>query len=257
MIHNEDHFNQLITDALEQDFSGWDFSYLHGRRSTEDVPWDYAEEVRQEMNQASTMLDMGTGGGEFLASLTPLPEKICATEGWALNLPIAKKRLEPLGVKVYAIEDKHNLPFEANTFDLIINRHEAFRGDDVYRMLKPGGVFITQSVGGANNIRLNELLAAPPPEFRDWSLEGAVRQLQEAGLEIMRTEESFPEERYLDIGAIVFNLKVIKWQIEDFSVEKYRQQLGKIHNMIERDGYLAISAHRFFIKARKSRDSTT
>lgn len=28
------------------------------------------------------MLDMGTGGGEFLAMLRPFPKKVCATEGY-------------------------------------------------------------------------------------------------------------------------------------------------------------------------------
>lgn len=254
MIHNEDRFNQLIIDAQKQEFSGWDFSYLDGRRTIEDLPWDYAQEVRQEMKRASAMLDMGTGGGEFLATLAPFPEKTIATEAWAVNIPIARERLQPLGVKVQAIgmDDKHNLPFEDNSFDLIINRHEAFSGADVARMLKPDAIFITQQVGGMNNIRFNELLDAPLPEFYEVSLEAAVRELKEAGLEIMRMEECFPEERYLDIGAVVFQLVVIKWQIEDFSVEKYRQQLGKIHNMIERDGYLAIKSHRFLIKARKN-----
>lgn len=251
MIHNEDRFNQLIADALAQGFSGWGFSYLDGRHSTEDLPWDYEEKVHQEMPHAHTMLDMGTGGGEFLASLAPLPKKTYATEGWEVNVPIAQERLKPYGVKVYAVEDKHNLPFENNTFDLVINRHETLDGEDIHRILKPDGIFITQQVGGANNIRFNELLDAPSPEFDDVLLENSVQQLTDAGLEIIQTEESFPEERYLDIGAVVFYLSVIKWQIEDFGVQKYHQQLGKIHNMIEQDGYLATSAHRFFIKAQK------
>jgi len=251
MITNEDRFNQLIADALAQDFSGWDFSYLDGRFSTEDLPWSYEDEVRQHLPHIHTMLDMGTGGGEFLESLAPLPKKTYATEGWSPNVPVAQERLKPYGVTVYAVDDKHNLPFEENTFDLIINRHDSFDGADIYRVLKPTGIFITQQVGGANNIRFNELLDAPSPEFDDVLLENTVQELRDAGLEIIQTFEAYPEERYFDIGAVVFHLNVIKWQIEDFSIEKYHQQLGKIHNMIEQDGYLATLAHRFFIKAQK------
>lgn len=205
------------------------------------------------MKHSKAMLDMGTGGGEFLASLAPFPEKIYATEAWSLNVPIAKECLEPLGAEVYAIEDKHHLPFDDNSFDLIINRHEAFLASDIYRMLKPDGFFIAQMVGGLNNIRFNELLSAPSPEFDDVLLDETTRQLREAGLDIVHTEECFPEERYFDIGAVVFQLEVIKWQIEDFTVEKYRSALGEIHNMIEQDGYLPTLAHRIFIKAQKKR----
>jgi SAM-dependent methyltransferase len=226
MIKNVDRFNELITEALAQEFSGWSFSYLDGRHSTEDVPWDYANEVRQLIPDAQSMLDMGTGGGEFLESLSPLPENTVATEGWDVNIPIAQKRLDPYGVKVYAVDDKHNLPFEDNIFDLVINRHSALIATDIYHVLKTDGILITQQVGGLNNIRLNELLDAPSPVYGDILLENTIQQLTDAGFDIIHAEESFPEERYLDIGAVVFYLSVIQWQIDDFSVEKYRQQLG-------------------------------
>lgn len=40
---------------------------------------------------------MGTGGGEFLAGLQPLPPHTCATEGYPPNIPIAQQRLKRLG----------------------------------------------------------------------------------------------------------------------------------------------------------------
>jgi len=251
MIANEDRFNHLIADALAQEFSGWSFSYLDGRHSTQDLPWDYENEVRQLIPRANSMLDIGTGGGELLASFAPLPQYTVATEGWDANVPIAQDRLKPFGVTVYAVDDHHNLPFENNTFDLIINRHAALNAPDIYRVLKPNGIFVTQQVGGRNNIRLNELLDASSPEFDYILLDSSVQQLTDEGLDIIHTHESFPEERYFDIGAVVFYLSVIQWQIEDFSLEKYRQQLGMIHNMIEQDGYLTTLAHRFYIQAQK------
>ena len=251
MIQKEDRFHQLIADALAQEFSGWSFSYLEGRHSSEDLTWDYTKEVRKLIPDAQTMLDMSTGGGEFLASLAPLPEKTYATEAWEVNVPIARENLKQYGVKVYTVEDQHNLPFEDNTFDLIINRHGSLNVPDIYRTLKPKGIFITQQVGGANNIHLNELLDAPPPVYGDERLDKRVQELTVAGFDLIQVEEAFPEERYFDIGALVFYLSVIQWQIEDFTTEKYRQQLGKIHNMIEQDGFLATLAHRFFIKAQK------
>ena len=57
------------------------------------------------MRDAATMLDMGTGGGEFLFSLHPLPKTVYATEGYKPNVPIARQRLEPLGVKVVYFEE--------------------------------------------------------------------------------------------------------------------------------------------------------
>jgi protein-L-isoaspartate O-methyltransferase len=86
------------------------------------------------MKKAESMLDMGTGGGERLASLQPLPKVTYATEAYAPNVPIARKRLEPLGVKVVQIMSDDNLPFANKTFDLIINHHEAYSVKEVYRI---------------------------------------------------------------------------------------------------------------------------
>ena len=83
-------------------FEGWDFSYLESTNRMQEFPlsWNYRHEVKKRMNRCSSLLDMGTGGGEFLSSLAPLPKIVCATEGYEPNIPIARKELEPLGVKV-------------------------------------------------------------------------------------------------------------------------------------------------------------
>ena len=94
-----------------------------------------------KIRNVESLLDMGTGGGEFLSLLQPLPPNTYATEGYAPNVPIAKERLESLGVKVYAIiddDENANLPFEDNQFDLIINKHESYTPNEIFRILKGG-----------------------------------------------------------------------------------------------------------------------
>ena len=61
-----------------------------------------------------------------MSSLSPLPKCTCVTEGYEPNIIIAKKRLEPLGVKVYRVDNDESLPFNDETFDLVINRHESY-----------------------------------------------------------------------------------------------------------------------------------
>jgi hypothetical protein len=36
-------FDQLADEALAQDFSGWDFSWLHGRWHEEEPSWNYRQ----------------------------------------------------------------------------------------------------------------------------------------------------------------------------------------------------------------------
>ena len=84
---------------------------------------------------------MGTGGGEFLAMLPSRPAITCATESYPPNILVARKRLEPLGVKMVAFEDDQDLPLPDEAFELVINRHESFWLPEVYRILQPGAFF--------------------------------------------------------------------------------------------------------------------
>lgn len=48
---------------------GWDFGALHGRVLEEPLPWDYRAFVMHQLSPEARLLDMGTGGGEFLLTL--------------------------------------------------------------------------------------------------------------------------------------------------------------------------------------------
>lgn len=245
-------FDYLISEANEK-FEGWDFSYIEstGRMREFPLSWNYRNKVMAGLLRASSLLDMGTGGGEFLSSLSPLPEYTCATEGYEPNISIAEKRLKPLGVKVYRVCDDECLPFPDRTFNLVINRHESYSEKEVARILKDHGTFITQQVGGLNDREINELLGAPRSKYYDWNLEIAVRRLKEAGLKIAEQKEDIVKTRFYDIGAIVFYLKAIPWQVPGFTVEKYFERLKEIDSQIQKAGYIDFTCHRFLVIANK------
>ncbi len=252
IFKNHELFDFLISEA-EQNFEGWDFSYIESTRRMHEFPlsWNYRNKVKERMRGISSMLDMGTGGGELLSSLSPFPEYTCATEGYEPNIAIASKRLEPLGVKVCRVDDDESLPFEDETFDLVINRHESYSVREVKRILKKKGTFITQQVGGQNNKELNELLGAPRYEYYNWNLKTAVSQLKVAGLEIIEQKEDMVKTRFYDIGTIVYYLKAVPWQVPDFTVEKYFEMLKEIDNHIQKEGYIDFTCHRFLVIAGK------
>jgi SAM-dependent methyltransferase len=251
-IKNREQFEKLVSEALEQEFSGWDFSFIAERLKESSTTWNYPEIVRSYITPDVYLLDMDTGGGEMLSSLQPLPHHTYATEGYLPNVPVARNRLEPLGVKVIQTWGDDLLPFKDGLFDLVINRHGSFIATELHRILKPGGIFITQQVGGENNFELNEFLQEKPEfQFSYWTLDWATNQLTEAGFQILEQREEFPETIITDIGALVFHLKVISWQIADFSVEKYYDKLVKIHNIIQENGELRIKSHRILIVAKK------
>ena len=104
-------FDNFVNEALAQGFSGWDFSYLNGRWQEDAPSWDYRQCVIDHIGRATALLDMGTGGGEFLACLPERPAFTCATENFPANIAVAKSRLEPLGIEVLTLTDDQDLPF--------------------------------------------------------------------------------------------------------------------------------------------------
>jgi len=55
-------FNQLLAEAVAAPFSGWDFSWLEGRRTEEvEAVWDDEERTRKLVRSAASLLDLGMG----------------------------------------------------------------------------------------------------------------------------------------------------------------------------------------------------
>ena len=250
---NKPTFDELVQGALIAPFEGWDFSWLEGRKTKLTLPWDYVAKVRTRMHGIASMLDMGTGGGELLASLTPFPSHVCATETHPPNVIVARDRLVPLGVDLRDTSgdsDNLHLPFGDSEFELVINRHESYAPIEISRLLKPGGHFITQQCGGYGEVDLIEYFKGKI-EPMDWTLEVAVRQLTEAGFEIIDSQEVYPEYSFLDIGAVVYTFKAIPWLLDDFSIGKYRDRLLAMHDYIQKHGGFSVRDHRFFVDAVK------
>ncbi|BCB03725.1 class I SAM-dependent methyltransferase [Bacillus sp. KH172YL63] len=246
---------QLFEDLLkevEEEFTGWDFSYITGtgRMGSGMIPWSYGSMAIPLIRNADSMLDMGTGGGELLSMLQPFPPSVCATEGYPPNVPVARERLEPLGVRVEEINEDFHLPFEDNQFDLIINKHESYSPAEVKRILSAGGTFLTQQVGGDDCNGINIALGVPIPEdYTHWTLEYAVQELEKEGFEVSYSNRAYSCQRFYDIGALVYYIKAIPWQIPDFSVEAYRDSLYRIYQLIQEKGFFEVKQHRFIIKA--------
>ena len=238
--------------AYDQPFVGWDFSVFGDRRITlRPAPaWDYTASVLAAIDGARRMLDMETGGGEQLADLPRRPLWTVATEGYTPNVTLAHRRLAPLGVGVVEVRDAKRLPFRAGQFDLVTNRHGRYAADDVYRVLRPGGTFITQQVGERTNRRLHELLADPTP-FRYSSLAWTVQKISAAGFDILEQREEFLTERYADVAAVAHYLKAVPWEVPDFSVDRYFDKLLAMHALIVAEGHLDVGFHQLFVIARK------
>lgn len=68
---------------------GWDFSHIHGRYEEEnDLPWDYEQIIHNYLTPNMKLLDLDTGGAEFLLSLNHPSENPAATEAYPPNVAL-------------------------------------------------------------------------------------------------------------------------------------------------------------------------
>jgi SAM-dependent methyltransferase len=249
---NDENLKKYLLSEEQESFQGWDFSYLDGRWESEPLSFDYTQILNNYRRSTDILLDMGTGGGEFIKSLGHPYHQISVTEGWQPNLALCKERLEPLGITVKYVDEDDRLDYPKDQFDLVINKHESFDATEVHRVLKPGGYFISQQVGGRNDRRLMEkLLGHIPPPFPLHDLKHNVELLQKVGFQVMEQMEEMPLLKFYDLGAVVYFAKQCVWEFPDFSVEKCFKKLKALEEEITQNGYISCGTHRFLIVARK------
>ena len=248
-------FDAWVEDAEREPIVGWDFRALGERWTRGEPEWDLSGTLRKLLRHASSFLDLGTGGGEFLSSLAPFPKNTVATEGYPPNVAVARSRLKPLGVRVLPVGNDYRIPLPPASMELVHSRHEAFDANEVARVLAPGGVFLTQQVGGQNYSELRARFGVPSetPHNRVESLSALSEEVAGAGLSITTARESRFPERFRDVGAVVYFLRAAPWEVPGFTVARFRPVLEAIHAEIARTGSWDLTAHRLLVVAKKEK----
>lgn len=232
---------------------GWDFSHLAGRYTEEtDLPWDYQRIILEDLTPDMKLLDVDTGGGEFLLSLHHPYANTSAAESYPPNVQLCKETLLPLGIDFRAGDGQDVLPFADASFDRIINRHGDFNVEDIRRMLKRGGRFITEQVGAENDRELVELLLGETAlPFPEQYLEIVRRKFCDAGFTILDAQECWRPIKFYDVGALVWFARIIEWEFPDFSVERCQERLLHAQQLLERNGCIEGRIHRFMLVCEK------
>ena len=232
---------------------GWDFSHIRGRYEEENtLPWDYETIIQELLRDEMKLLDYDTGGGEFLLSLRHPYGNTAATEGYPPNVQLCRERLLPLGIDLRECADASHVPFDDDSFDIILNRHGDLNPSEIRRMLKPGGFFVTQQVGSENDRGLvDAVLPEAEKPFPHNNLKEQREAFEKAGFDILRGEEAFCPIRFFDAGAFVWFARIIEWEFPGFSVEKCFDRLLQLQKTLETDGIIEGTTHRFLIVARK------
>ena len=148
---------------------GWDFSRVRDDRDP--VPWDYADVVHRYLQPSSRVLDVGTGGGERFLALTPHFGTGVGIDADPTMLRVARENTPPSLVDKVSFEVMlaEVLQFSDAVFDVVLNRHAPVYVEEIIRVLRPDGFFITQQVGVRNTENICSIFGCGPGgEYATW-----------------------------------------------------------------------------------------
>ena len=241
----------LMSQKRQEEFEGWDFSSIYKDFWQEELEWSYQEIVKNYLTKEMNLLDMGTGGGELLATFNHPCQLTSVTEGWLPNYQLLQKRLVPKGITVKFVEENDYLDFPDNSFDIVINSHESFDLKEVKRVLKPNGLFITQQVGDLNGVNLASRLI-PGYQKTDFNLHlsSVVKELKNLDFDIIEEFEAYPPQKFLSMDALIYYVRTISWEFPNFEVETHLEELGYLYEELQRNGFIYNQEHRFLVVAR-------
>lgn len=233
--------------------NGWDFSKL---RVTETGPrTNYVKIVLSHLNKQKTLLDIGTGGGEKLATHAPRVRYAVAIDNGRNMVETAKRNFHKnrLGNAHMILCDSAKLPLVQASFEVVTDRHAPFKAQEIARVLKNGGVFITQQVseGDKQNIkrifrRGQDYGKKPGTKKRRY-----IRELKHAGLRIIKACTINTTEYYKTMKDIIFLIANTP-MIPDFNIEKEQSKLAEIEEKLKTKRGIKTNSERLLIVGTKA-----
>ncbi|WP_367277646.1 class I SAM-dependent methyltransferase [uncultured Arthrobacter sp.] len=205
------------------------------------------------MPSAKRVLDMGTGGGErVLRLLSQLTDgtrpHLIATEAWEPNVPVARKNLAAVGVEVveYDADAGDALPFDDDSLDLIMCRHETLDAAEVARTLAPGGVILSQQVDGRDAQELRDWFGGEQ-QYLDIRLNTEREAVVRAGLAVDVAEEWAGFMGFADLEALMTYMALVPWDVPGFQIDDHLETLQEL----DRSGPLRITQRRYRLYGHK------
>lgn len=218
-----------ITNGIGK-LDGWDFSRL--RVGRDPVPWHYPDVVRQYLKPTDRVLDIGTGGGEIFFSLASFFREGIAVDQNPKMIETAKRNLAEQSIANVTLMkmDASNLHFEDAAFDVVLTRHLRVYPEQIVSVLKPGGYFITQTVGQRISLNLLHGFGWTPSSFGpDWwqTVDELAEVFQALGCHVLAKAEYDVPYWFEDVESLIFYILSVPWP-EKIELETHWQQIDQI-----------------------------
>ena len=153
------------------------------------VRLDYLDSILQKLGikpEGLQALDVGSGGGYLSEELSRLGMIVSGVDPAPASIAVAKIHAQQNGLTIdYRVAQAESLPFTNDTFDLVtccdVLEHVQDLDrtlSEVARVLKPGGMFLYDTINRTFMTRLGVIFVAQefpptrffPPDTHDWSM---------------------------------------------------------------------------------------
>ena len=207
---------------------GWDYSAVRDHRDP--VPWDYAAVARHYLRPSDRVLDCGTGGGERFLSLSEAYRFGVGLDPDPAMLATAQANGVSSGTRhVCWLRGRGEAsPLAYGSVDVVLNRHANVDVAETLRVLKPGGLFITQQVGKRNLGAICETFGCGPGgEYRldpEQSTPALAEAFEAKGAAILAFAEYDVPYLLLDVASLLFLLRGVGIP-EDYDLERHWPQV--------------------------------
>jgi SAM-dependent methyltransferase len=252
-------FRQLM--GLIGNLRGWGWSRL--RVDRDPVPWNYLSVVQGYLTPSTYVLDIGTGGGEKFLELSSYFGRGIGIDRKPEMIRTALENRPPaLAERVsFEVMKAQDLKFADGTFEVIINRHAPIFYEEVARVLKPGGYFITQQVGGRNTQNIfdafgwgsngdywRRFFAERGMAFREIS--ALVELFPRAGCGVIAHDEYDVPYYFGDVESLIFWLK---WSPlpEDLDPDRHSKQVTQLIDRYRTPRGIETNEHRELLIVQK------
>ena len=189
---------------------GWDFSKIDKRKKVVGKKWDFLEIVKGYVTDRTVLLDIGTGGGKKLTEVAKIAGKAYGIDHQQSMIDTANRNLARTKMRNVEFKwgDAKTLPFPEEYFDVIMCRHAPFYAQQVYRVMKSKGIFLTQQVYSEKDaINIKRIFGRGQGFGREREtnpIRRYVRELKAAGFEILRKDTYNATEYYADMSDLIF-----------------------------------------------------
>ena len=201
------------------------------------------------------VLDAGCGDGRFTLSIAPRFKQVIGNDTSKLMLNAALKLQKERGIKNVEFIEKNtrSLNYPENYFDIIYARRAVAIYPLFYKMLKPGGHFLSIDIGEKDTKDI-KVIFGRGQNYGKWDtsvLDRDVEDTKKAGFEIVYAENFYYNEYYLSYADLDIFLQGVPI-FEDYDSIKDRKHLEEYVKKFQTEKGINLPRHRVVLVAKKT-----